>query len=456
MNDVNKNSELIHEISAEQISTLVRNAGVVGAGGAGFPTHVKFAAQAEIVIVNGAECEPLLKTDQQLAALYPEQLIKGLSLAMEATGAKQGIIALKAKYKEAITGLEPYLREHQKISIMPDIYPAGDEVITIWLTTGRRVPPGGIPLNIGVVVNNVQTLINVAKAYDGEPVTTRTLTVTGAVKKPSTVTVPIGTSLREVLDLAGGGRSEDLVYINGGPMMGSVITDLSDPVTKTTGGLIALPKDHLLIERKGKSLETILRIAKTVCEQCCFCTELCPRHMIGHELSPHLLIRAVNYKNLGKASMLTSALTCSECGVCEAYACPVGISPLRVNQALKAELRAKGLKYQGELGNVDPMAKHRLIPTTRLMDRLNLRSLYSEAPLSLESYTPEEVTLKLQQHIGAPAVSLVKVGDIVSHGQVVGEIPEGALGARVHASIDGTVMKVTPQTITIGRGGGAK
>ncbi|TGE35420.1 electron transport complex protein RnfC [Desulfosporosinus fructosivorans] len=437
------------------ISTKVREAGVVGAGGAGFPTHVKLAAQAEIVIVNGAECEPLLKTDQQLAALYPEQLVKGLSLAMEATGAQQGIIALKTKYKEAIAALEPYLSEHQQISIMPDIYPAGDEVITIWLTTGRRVPPGGIPLNIGVVVNNVQTLINVARAVDGEPVTTRTLTVTGAVKNPITVTVPIGTSLREVLDLAGGGRSENLVYINGGPMMGSVITDLSDPVTKTTGGLIALPKEHLLIERKGKTLETILRIAKTVCEQCCFCTELCPRHMIGHELSPHLLIRAVNYKNLGKPSMLTSALTCSECGVCEAYACPVGISPLRVNQALKAELRAKGLKYQGDLGNVDPMAKQRLIPTSRLMDRLNIRSLYSEAPLSLERYEPEEVNLRLQQHIGAPAMTIVKVGDVVSLGQVVGEIPEGSLGARVHASLSGIVTQVTAQTITIRKGGGA-
>jgi len=363
---------------------------------------------------------------------------------------------LKAKYKEAITALEPYLTEQQQISIMPDIYPAGDEVITIWLTTGRRVPPGGIPLNIGVVVNNVQTLINVARAFDGEPVITRTITVTGAVKNPITVTVPIGTSLREVLELAGGGRSDDLVYINGGPMMGSLITDLTDPVTKTTGGLIALPKDHLLVERKSRPLETILRIAKTVCEQCCFCTELCPRHMIGHELSPHLLIRAVNYKNIGTPAMLTSALTCSECGVCEAYACPVGISPLRVNQALKAELRAKGIKYQGELGNVDPMAEHRLIPTSRLIDRLNLRPLYSEAPLSLASYLPEEVTLKLQQHIGAPAEMLVKVGDVVSLGQVVGEIPAGALGAQIHASLAGTVIQVTPQAITIRKGGAEK
>jgi len=236
-------------------------------------------------------------------------------------------------------------------------------------------------------------------------------------------------------------------------MMGSLITDLSAPVTKTTGGLIALPKDHPLIKRKQMPLETVLRIAKTVCEQCSFCTELCPRHMIGHELSPHRLIRAVNYKAMGDLQTLTSALTCSECGVCEAYACPVGISPLRVNRALKAELRAQGVKYQGELRKEDPMAQHRLIPSSRLVQRLKLGPWYKEAPLALETYEPEEVSLSLQQHIGAPAIPVVKVGDNVKRGQVVGEIPEGSLGARVHASLDGTVQQVTPQMITIRKGG---
>ncbi|MDF2569650.1 MAG: putative NADH:ubiquinone oxidoreductase, subunit RnfC [Sporomusa sp.] len=230
------------------IVAKVKAAGVVGAGGAGFPTHVKLEAKADIYIVNGAECEPMLRTDQQLAAQYPELLIEGLIHAMEATGAKEGIIALKAKYQAAIKALEPLLPPQIRIEILRDIYPAGDEVITIWLTTGRRVPPGGIPLHIGVVVNNVQTLINVARAVKGEAVTTKTLTVTGAVKSPVTVTVPIGTSMAEVLALAGGVSCEPAAYIDGGPMMGKVITDLSNPVTKTTGGLIALPADHLLIK----------------------------------------------------------------------------------------------------------------------------------------------------------------------------------------------------------------
>ena len=437
-----------------EISEKVKAAGVVGAGGAGFPTHVKLAAQAEIFLVNGAECEPMLRTDQQLMAKSPELLVRGLELAMKATGAREGIIALKAKYGEAIAALKPLLAANMRIEILRDIYPAGDEVITLWLTTGRRVPPGGIPINVGAVVNNPQTLMNVARAVEGTPVTTRTFTITGAVAKPMTITTPIGTSLRELLDFAGGPTCAVPAFIDGGPMMGHLIDDLNRPVTKTTGGLIVLPADHMLIVRKRQTMQTVLRIAKTVCEQCMYCTELCPRHIIGHELPPHLIIRTVNHNRLGAPSVVRSALTCSECGVCEAYACPVGISPMRVNVALKAELRANNIRYEGELGPVDPMAENRLIPISRLVSRLNLGPWYPHhAPLQEQEYAAKKVTLILKQHAGAPATPVVKVGDAVKKGQLVAEIPDGALGARIHASIDGIVAQVTGEAIEIRNGG---
>lgn len=437
-----------------EIVEQVRAAGVVGAGGAGFPTHVKLQAQAEIYIVNGAECEPMLKVDQQLVEKYPEKLVKGLEAAMQATGAKEGIIALKEKYKAALSKLTPLLRDNMRIGILPDIYPAGDEVIMIWLLTGRRVPPGGLPLNIGVVVNNVLTVINIADALEGKAVITRTLTVTGAVKTPKTVTVPLGITLRQVLDLAGGPIGEDVAYIVGGPMMGKITEDLSEPVTKITGGLIALPSEHFLIVKRKMSLEAVLRIARTVCEQCCYCTDLCPRHIIGHELPPHLIIRAVSYNKLGNPQVLNSALTCSECGVCEAYACPVNISPMRVNQALKAELRSKGIKYEGDIHAEVSMAKSRLVPVSRLVQRLGIKPWYAEAPLEDASYDFQEVNILLRQHIGAAATPVVKEGEVVTQGQLLGEIPEGALGARVHTSISGTVVKITPQAILIRKGGG--
>ena len=435
-----------------EISAKVRAAGVVGGGGAGFPTHVKLEAKAEIFIVNGAECEPLLRVDQQLMAQRAEELMRGLRYGMEATGAKEGIIALKAKYKPAIAALEPLLPANVRLHYLKDVYPAGDEVITIWMATGRRVPPAKRPGDVGVAVNNVMTLINVARAVDeGAPVTLRPVTVTGAVKTPITVTVPIGTPMAELVELAGGPTIPNVAYVGGGPMMGHLLHDLGDPVTKTTSAIIALPEEHIVVRRHRQSMQTVLRIAKTTCEQCLLCTELCPRHLIGHELPPHLIVRSLNYNHVGNPSTLLSALTCSECAICEAYACPVDISPMRVNMALKAQMREQGLKYEGQLRPADPMAEYRLVPISRLLPKLAIQQYSVPAPLLPEAYAPARVVIKLQQHIGAPALALVKVGDRVKAGQPIGEIPEGSLGARIHASIDGTVSEVTPAAVTICR-----
>ena len=433
---------------AQTIQEKVREAGVVGAGGAGFPTHVKFGAKAEIFLVNCAECEPLLKVDQQLAEKYAESLIRGLYLGMRATGAKEGVIALKAKYGPAIAALTPLLHDNMRIHILQDVYPAGDEFITIWMATGRRVPPAALPLSVGVVVNNALTLINVARAVDkNQPVTTRTLTVAGAVRRPVTVTVPIGTSFKEVIDLAGGATVPDPQYLDGGPMMGKLFSDVSRPITKTTGGIIVLPESHLLIRRRTQPLQVQMRIARTVCEQCCLCTELCPRHIIGHELPPHLIVRSVNFNHIGQPSVLLSALTCSECAVCEAWACPVDISPMRLNQTLKAEFRKQNARYTEPLRAADPMARHRLAPISRLIARLGIAAYNHKAPLDETTYRPQRVTLQLRQHIGAPAVPVVHADEQVTAGQLVAEIPEGALGARVHASITGKVEAVDANAI---------
>ena len=433
-----------------EISEKARAAGVVGAGGAGFPTHAKLEGQAEIYIVNGAECEPLLKVDQQLAKKYAQQLVRGLELAMQAVGAREGIIAMKAKYGEAIAMVTPLLQPNMRMHILKDVYPAGDEVITIWLATGRRVPPAGLPKDVGVAVNNVLTLINLARAVDdGTPVTTRTLTVTGAVAHPVTVTVPIGVSLREVLLMAGGITVADAAYIDGGPMMGKLAASLDAPVTKTTGGLLVLPADHILIRRRTASDRTILERARTTCEQCLLCTELCPRHIIGHELPPHLIVRSVNYHHFGQPSTLLSALTCSECAVCEAWACPVDISPMRLNKMLKVQLRQENARYTGPLHPADPMAEHRLVPVSRLIAKLAISEYNRKAPLDETPYQPARVVLPLRQHVGAPAVACVAVGDCVSAGQLVAEIAPKALGARIHASIGGRVESVTEHAISI-------
>lgn len=388
-------------LSADEIRERVRAAGVVGAGGAGFPAHVKLQAQVEIFLVNAAECEPMLKVDQQLMWQQAARLVRGVQYATTATGAREGVIALKEKYLRAIDALTPLLPAGIRLHILPDVYPAGDEVLTIWMATGRRVAPAALPASVGVVVNNVQTVLNIARAVEQQfPVTRRTLTVNGAVARPLTVTVPVGMSLHEVLALAGGATVDDPGFINGGPMMGGLITSLDNPVTKTTGGLLVLPKSHPLIQRRMQDERTVLSVARTVCEQCRLCTDLCPRHLIGHELSPHLLVRAVNFHQAATPQLLLSALTCSECNVCESVACPVGISPMRINRMLKRELRAQNQRYEGPLNPADEMAKYRLVPVKRLIAKLGLSPWYQEAPLVEDEPAVETVTLQLRQHTG--------------------------------------------------------
>ncbi|WP_122029413.1 cobalamin reductase PduS [Salmonella enterica] len=439
--------------SADEIRERVRAAGVVGAGGAGFPAHVKLQAQVEIFLVNAAECEPMLKVDQQLMWQQAARLVRGVLYAMTATGAREGVIAPKEKYRRAIDALTPLLPAGIRLHILPDVYPAGDEVLTIWMATGRRVAPAALPASVGVVVNNVQTVLNIARAVEQQfPVTRRTLTVNGAVARPLTVTVPVGMSLHEVLALAGGAAVDNPGFINDGPMMGGLITSLDNPVTKTTGGLLVLPKSHPLIQRRMQDERTVLSVARTVCEQCRLCTDLCPRHLIGHELSPHLLVRAVNFHQAATPQLLLSALTCSECNVCESVACPVGISPMRINRMLKRELRAQNQRYEGPLNPADEMAKYRLVPVKRLIAKLGLSPWYQEAPLVEEEPSVEKVTLQLRQHIGASAVPTVAVGERVTRGQCVADVPPGALGASIHASIDGIVSAISEQAITVVRG----
>jgi Na+-translocating ferredoxin:NAD+ oxidoreductase RnfC subunit len=440
----------------EKIVQLIKAAGVVGAGGAGFPTHVKVNATARHVIVNGAECEPLLRVDQQLMAQNADLVVKGLEAVMEATGASRGTVALKRKYHDAMENLTRAVAgKPVELFILGDFYPAGDEHVTVYEVTGKIVPEGEIPLKVGCVVCNVETLLNVAYALEGQPVTDTYLTVTGEIPNPMTIKIPIGTAIREVLALAGQDKMEGLVVVEGGPMMGNVVGDLHLPVTKTTKALIILPEDHPLVRKRNMRLEYILKQAQVACIQCVRCTDLCPRHMLGHRLSPHKIMRGVKYLQAGE-EVLNMALSCTECGACE-YACEVmELSPRRVNAMLKRELGKKGIKLipSGETETVTPGREFMKIPSQRLISRLGLVPYNVPAPLTEVDYRPERVTIPLKQHIGAPARPVVAPGEGVARGQVIGEIPEGAIGALVHASISGVVREVSNHVVIEGEGAG--
>jgi Na+-translocating ferredoxin:NAD+ oxidoreductase RnfC subunit len=237
--------------------------------------------------------------------------------------------------------------------------------------------------------------------------------------------------------------------------MGRVVTDMDTPVTKTTGAVLVLPRNHRLVQMKTMPLEFIVRQSKSVCCQCTLCTELCPRHLLGHEIEPHLIMRQISYGLDVPSRIIESALLCSGCGLCSVYACTMGLSPHVVNLTIKERLQAQQyVKSDGRRDiQVDEMKEYRKIPATRIVERLQLHE-YAARRLRVEVETaPNRVEIPLSQHVGRPSVPAVGGGERVNRGDLIAAVPEGALGAAIHASIDGRVALVDDERIIIERRG---
>ncbi len=428
------------------IVEAVREAGVVGAGGAGFPTHVKLNAKADTVIANGAECEPLLHKDAELATAFAEQVVLGMELSMQATGATSAIYGIKAKRKLAIKALEMAAAKGPvKTHLLGDYYPTGDEFVLVYETTGRLIPAGGIPLQVGAVVHNSESLFNIAEAVQGRPVTRKFLTVAGTVGQPMSLAVPIGITLQEVIDMAGGTTSPDTTVFVGGVMMGRIESDLTKPITKTTGGLIVLPTSHRLIQRMTRPPAAMHRIGKSACDQCSYCTEFCPRYLLGYDVQPHKVMRSLGFSATGSENWSKWADLCCACGLCTLYSCPEDLYPKEACDKGKVDRKAGGLeRWLGPKKEIKPhpMEAGRHVPLKSLIRKLGLQKFDVPAPWVAVDYQPTEVNLPLAQHVGAPSVPVVKPGDRVKQGQLIAEIAKDQLGARIHASIEGTVTAV--------------
>ena len=439
---------------SENLVNLIKNSGVVGAGGAGFPTHVKVNAEAEYVIVNGAECEPLLRVDQQLMAVKTGKIIKALEEVRKHLGAKKAFIGLKSKYKDALKAVAEEIKAYDAMEIkeLGNFYPAGDEQVLVYETLGRIVPEGGIPLNVGVVVLNVETLLNIyGGVFENKPVTEKYITVTGHVRNPVTVKVPIGITIEEVIAMAGGTQLQEFVVINGGPMMGKLVESLDMPVTKTTKGLILLPKDHSLSRTFEKDMGSMLREARTACMHCSLCTEVCPRNLLGHSIEPHKLIRLASYGSTCDAGInTTTAFLCCECRLCE-YACVMNLQPWKLHNMLKTEMGAAGIRnpHKKTPDHVHPFREYKRYPVNKLVKQLGLSDYDLKAPLSQAEASFGKVTIKLSQHIGMSAGALVKTGDSVEAGQIIATIPDGKLGSEIHSSIKGKIISVDSDEIII-------
>lgn len=444
--------------TTEQIKEL----GIVGAGGAGFPTYVKLGSATEIFIVNAAECEPLLHKDKELLRLKSETFFKGLVTCLDLTAAKRCIIGIKAKYADLIAHLEETNPAPDRIKIMGlrDFYPVGDEITLIYETTGRIVAPKALPSSQGVIVNNVETIYNIGL---GTPLVTKFITVGGDVRQPLSVEVPIGMSLREVIALAHPNlkasdlshMEDDCAVIIGGPMMGKLATSLDEPVTKTTGGLLVFARDHPLIKRFDTAAQEkwVKRIGKSACDQCSICSELCPRHLLGHPVEPHKAMRNLMFSSFNESAdqlaILPQTMACAECNLCTLVSCPEGLYPAQITIASKKQAMAAKANLDGSGQNkAHPLIDYRRTPVKKIMTRLALDRFQNRGSLQAFALHPQQLTIRTSQHIGAPATPIVAAGDKVTRFQKIASVGD-KLGAEIHAPLDGQVTQVSDREIVI-------
>ncbi len=411
--------------------------GVVGAGGGGFPAAVKLGARVSTVIANAAECEPLLHKDKELLLHRSEPFLRGLRIAMELTGARQGVVGIKEKYHEIIEAIERKAPAAVRVVPLPDVYPAGDEFILVQMITGRVIPPGGLPKDVDAAVSNVETLVNIGL---DQPVTHKYLTIAGAVANPVTVRAPVGISIGEVVAAAGGPTVPDFAILLGGVMMARPAAGLDVPVTKTTGGIVVLPAAHALIRRHNAAWKDVQRIGRSACDQCRFCTEFCPRYLLGHPIEPHRAMQSLGFAS-GADAMIAGTLYCCECNLCTLFSCPEDLDPKNVCVQAKPTARERSLTFKGSPESVQPhpMAEYRRVPMRRLIARLGLSEFRNIGPLVDYPFSPASVNIPLKQHAGLAATPVVKSGERVRAGDLIAAPDAGKLGARIHASIDGVV-----------------
>ncbi|MGM0409410.1 MAG: electron transport complex subunit RsxC [Bacillota bacterium] len=316
-----------NNIDPETIRQRVKDAGVVGLGGAGFPTHVKLNPPEEknidTVIINGAECEPFLTVDHRLMLEEYEYIFRGLELIKTAVNAPKGIVAIEANKPDAIKKLQEKAKDIEGIEVraLDTRYPHGAEKHLIKAILDREIPQGELPMEVGVVVNNVQTSIKIAQAVDeGESLNDRVLTVSGsALTNPKNLRVPIGTAIKDVIEYCGGPKNNDYQVVLGGPMTGLNIDDKSIPVVKGTSGIVLL------------SAEEYAQSETRACINCGKCGEVCPVY-----LSPNRITAFVNNELVDRAVDI-GLNDCIECGAC-AYVCPAKRPLLRWIKRGKAQV----------------------------------------------------------------------------------------------------------------------
>ena len=433
------------------LKEIMKEAGIVGAGGAGFPSYAKLAEGADTLLINGAECEPLLYTDYVLLHKEMPTVLAGIDAVLDCAKIPCALLCVKehtAKRLRLENGAK--LAPRIVLKTLPDVYPMGDEVSLIYQATGRVVKAGNLPVTAGVIVYNVETMYNAASAIKrGLPLTYKWLTVGGDVPQPFVVKVPVGTPVAELFAKNGVVVPEGYAVLDGGPSMGKVIDYESAVVTKTTKGLLVLPDSCEAVASKFIEGAKSVARAETACCQCTRCTDMCPRALLGYPLEPHKMVRTAKGAVTLMPQMVLSASLCCGCGVCETLACCQGISPKAVINEYKALLAKNKMRFVSKEESAPmPEREYRMIPSGRWASVLGVAKFDKVAQYVGEQNDFTRAEIHLRQHIGAPSAAIVREGDKVNVGDKIAESAEG-LSLPQHASVKGTVTLVDQTKIII-------
>jgi len=435
-----------------ELKSIIQNAGVVGAGGAGFPSYMTLSEGADTLCINCAECEPLMYTDYMLMQEEMAKIVGGAEIVMDAAGISRTLIAIK-EHRAHMLGYSDgqALGKNIFVKLLPNVYPMGDEINLIYEATGRVVKPGHLPLTAGVIVLNGETVYNIYEAVkNGTPVTEKWLTVGGDLADRYVVKVPVGMRVSELFKILGVEVKDTHSVIDGGPSMGKIINPDHAVVTKTTKSLLIIPNEKRSIKNKKIAMDDMLRRAASACCGCVRCTEMCPRHLLGYPIEPHKMIRAaLNQAIVDYPQLVKTASLCCSCGVC-AEVCCQEISPKDVILHLKGILAKNKERFVAgeEQYKVNSDRQYRMISSVRWEETLGVHK-YDVVP----QYVPKSIKAKkaetlTNQHIGAPSVPCVAVGDEVKKGQIIANCGAG-LSVPQFASIDGRVVSVDPSKIVI-------
>ena len=351
-----------------KLKKTIQECGVVGAGGAGFPTHIKIDLRANTILLNCAECEPLINVDRFLLANFAQEILTALKHLSEVLDADV-IIAVKKTYKAAIDSVDKIITGYPRfrLGLLDPVYPTGDEVMLVYETLGIVVPPGALPIDIGCIVFNVETMYNIYNAVEfASPVTEKWVTIAGEVKNPGVKQILVGATISEAVASAGGLLIENPAYVVNGLMMGKTASG-ADKITKTTNAILVLPQSHSYT----KNISFDFKRAASSCCQCRNCTDMCPRYLLGYPIEPHKIMRALCYKDTTSDSFV-GAMYCCLCGICEKFACPQSLAPRNLIGEFKTAFSANKINNHVGLRLASPMLPYRKVDARRLMIRLGL------------------------------------------------------------------------------------